>query len=919
MASPLDTSKFYFSAALQAKLNVAQTKSAWGGLVKGDLGSTRTAKIIRYASAQAAADKTGGTVLRSATNTGALTLTGGDLSGLGVLSGVTINQAVDFSSGFHVLSFETPGGVEMRGAIGLSLAAQINAGVAAGSEVVYVFTTEGNLDAAKGWLLGDINIFAPKFMPTGIGPKVPELTANAPHTVELWDWANPASPVLADSVVIDKRWVNWEFEHRLMAESNGDTRVDTSSRTLKLGSFQFPVMRTVQYHDGVEPLYQTMLGIMAYNTTWANTPSYPMMVNYGVKTDETHPPPFKVVVKNAAGQVLNDWKGRSAIEMHDGLPVNSPDLHQRFDLDQTKPLRPHACIGQTLIHESRRPRDNPNRNRFPVRVSEDTLMPSLAKARGTCNPSEPMDGPTYQQDSLGHMHFMPQWPLSKNDRAWAAQARADDPHMWDPATISPLNYPFQWWGWDDEPASRSGRSVYDQRGGPRFERSCLPSIYMWYATKPDGVRMAGNVPLRDMAHAWRRAQHNMGARYLENSPDWIPAWTNADAEVGNLGLLNTAYYGNGPIVNPTKVLNVPIAGAQANYDDGQRGPTGRLVSNGRAWDPLHFYNHSAVDALMFNDPVNAIMSRHDYRMIWACSIGGRGPNGGADFLVRTHAWRILAYTMAWLMGSKHPMGIQQASIEARMKLEWEGDTWAIYKRAILDNEQSFEMKTLRGFGQRGNVYDYGNKDPNNGPITIAQGVKSASGTLGMYMGHALLLMKYSGLWDVMVAKSERCATVGKFLIDCLDKQCIDYFAAGADYAYPDWTYAENGGYLYFLNRIPREITLDDLPANYEEWVKIAPPPAPGPDGSTQTWTRWPDGSLKGQEAGQNLISQWVMAREWAFPEYPNPKTAAAVARLREALAWEKTKVATIPSLLERANKHGVYRVPSHGEIVKPAV
>lgn len=907
MAAALFTSSIYFDSTTQTSLNSAQSKSSWASVINTALGPTRAIKITRYANAQDAADNVNGVVRFAATNTGALKLSSGDLVGFGSISKVTTGLGVDFSSGFHVLSFEGSNGRRMYGAIGLSPAAQVAAGVAAGSEVTYCFTLGANLAANNGLALRNITIFAPKLMPSGIGPAAPALTDNAPAIVEHWNWTNPSSPVMTSSVTLDRRMPDFTFEHPILAQENGDIRVDTSSVTLKAGKFQFGVMRTVQAHDGAEPLYQIVVNIQAYNTNWANQPTYPMLTGYDRKTDETHPDPFKIVVKNKFGQVLTDSLGRTAIQQRDGLPMCSPDMHQRFDLDKTKPLRPHVKIGDTLIWENKRPKDSSVRGRFFNGIADDSLRESRAKARGTCNPSEPMDSAYDQQDSFMHMHFMPQWPLAGNNPSWCTQARIDDPFMWDENGKYNSNRQVQWCGWDYEPGSRSGNDVYNGKGGPRFDRSCIPSILAWYVSRPDAIRAAGKVPVRDMAHAWRMAYHNNGFRLFKSGPNWESAWTTADAQTGNMQTLETYYYANGLIVDASKAFDMVTAGNASSYGDSQRGPTGRLVYNGRAFDHLHAYHSSAWAGIIFKDPANAILSKHDYNMLWAVSIGERTPYNLGGPYVRSHAWRILHYTNAWLMGSKHPLGMPTAAVEARLQIELETTLYGWYKRAVIDNEQTFEMKVLRGFGELAGRVNY-----REGRLVL-----SVSGDIGKYMSHALLHMKGSGLFDVMYAKNVRCATVLRWMVDCLDKQCVEMMAATGGYPYADEEFSISGTYVMYMRikdtTYPENlITLADCPANWREWAAKYPPK------NLESFVTFSDGSIKRGEAGMNLLSQWILAREWAFPEFPHPDIPVAVAKMKQQLAEHAQRVAAITNLQERCEKDGLYHVPSHGQL-KPFI
>lgn len=707
---------------------------------------------------------------------------------------------------------------------------------------------------------------------SGAAPAAPALTPDAPDTFEVWDWTNPEKPVLEGKIKLDKRIDDFVYEDADMAAENGSVAVYQSTQSVMLGDIEvgFTMLAADRSNteSGKAPLYQ-VLGAFAHRGSWT---SYPASDTFDQLLHTTFPKPFKVVMKNADGRVMHTF------QMHDGLPINDPSLSQ--EKSEARPLRPKFSVFMMLPWQNTRPRASLKKNMYFPGLTADGLRPSSAKGHYSVVSCEPLITGGYNRNSmngLANIYGAPRWPLPFAPYSPVVR----DPYL----ATNEFNrsggsaFGAAWLqGWDYEPGSYSTHNWYTGPGGPRFDRSVIPSVVALWSSQPNGRRLQDNVPHRDWLDGWAMAYFNHGNHWVRDVKT-MALMESREVMYKPWGLTGN-YYGGGAVGPRT----IRINGNQRDGTTAANGDrNGNIWANGWARDGLHSYCSAGWIALLINSPVHAIGNRFDVANQMMMS-GDPGRGIREEYMVRSQAWRWLHYAMAWKLASRHPLGLARKDVEGSFVEHLEQIYREIYVPQVVDKKDDPYFNGLRNVGQ-----PMINND-SNGDYWVGQG-----GGLGYYMGHVLQLMKQTGMWAAMMAKGGHVRDV---LL--LQLRNMDQFALGL--------HADTGATWNINISVPKKGTFPDSMAHYQALY----------GNKAEDMFHDEKGNPVGdRDVSSHSIAQYVYIRRDYFPEIAHPKLAAAVAKLDARLASVTARVAAAGDPEKKREADHVYRYPGIAPIRPP--
>lgn len=828
-----------------------KTLSQAAAVINTALGNTKRIRCFRDANAAATAPQVTGTEFRNVGATGPLTVISGRIRRLGKLKGTTVSLGADVFSGACVLRIEGNGRA-IQGSLGPSVQAQIKAGVLPANVKQYDFTVRGNFTPTNGFgVTANFAIVGKDLYATGIGPAVPALTANAPASLEVFDWSS-GSGVSVGSLSFNNRARNFVFEDPEMAAEYGDIGVYQSTQSIMLGETEIGMTLFVgdkslrdDAATATEPLYQT-LGSMARRGSWT---TYPFADTYDPATHITRPVPFKAVLKNAAGNVLHTF------QMQDGKPINDPSLSQYFT--PTTALRPFVNTGMMLPWQNARPRMLTKARKYYAGLRPATFHPALAKNYVSSNGVEPMITGGYQGSSsnaLGHVYCAPRWPQPKAEY-WPA---VQDPYMnYGELNKSGASVGFACWakGWDYEPGSYSLHNWYTGPGGPRHDRSFIPSTVALYVTDQNFVRLQENTSVKDMMHGYAMGMFNHSNHWVSNVKTMTLKADNRLLLSGDLKLL-FAYYSPGN-ENPKDPNGIYLKSDMRDGDGPQhRDKDGQFRWSGWGRDSLHDYTNAGWISMTIASPMHAVASKFD--TVTSTLLHGspypRNNDLRGEYMVRDQAWRWMHWTLAWKNSSDHALGFTKANIEEVFLKYFDAMYDRVYKPTVLDNEPGHFEAGIRNLG----LPVFFKSEWN---VWLLQG----SG-LGFYMAGVLMLMKQTGLWARLRAISDRAKTMLDFHMANTDRFAIDLMLDTPMHFGTDPGVHDN-------TRVPSNMV--EVAANagrngQEDLIRK-------PDGSIDTGSR---------DVNNFPFMQYLYIRKEYFPEMVTPASSngrldAAVAKLNQ--------------------------------------
>lgn len=899
-----------FDADLQATLNTATSKLDWCNKLVAGLGSGLKVRCKRSPDPTSTTVFTTGTEFYNATIVGAPTTSAGSIVKFGNIINATIQAPADLSTGASVLRIE--GATHwMEATLGLTTSSSD-------------FKVTSSPSASTGLAFTTISISAPRSLPSGSGSVAPDLDANAPAYVELEDWSDPANPVLVGSAPLDTRAEDFVYQDSELAAEIGDVRITQSSSTIIFGRFEFGVTMftingTLNLDNPGTPVHQVVIAHKPHGT-W---PSYPFADTFRKDRDLTFPKPYKLKIRKSDSTILK------TIEMRDGLAVNDPSLAQTWGNGQPKPLRPHMECGQWHFWQSAKLKYSSNALKYFPGVTALSLRPSIAKNGTTSNAPIAFELNRSQWNSTLQWYAAPEWPIAWFNTATRSPDYTydDDPFLFIPDYHGDEGHASLMVGWNIEPGSISLHDWFIGPGGPRHDRSTLSTPLVRYFTDPNGVRLKGNVPHRTLLDCYNHGYFHHSHHMLLNDVKTFKLMPKEYARDGSISFSH-AYYGQndsgyvpGGLPRHVGLWCIPNGGTtyQAAPRDGHAG-----FLNGWEVDDNHSYIAPGLATMFCNSPAHTVSGALRFFAHVCGQLGSARPESttGNNFLSRVHAWRMHQLSVAWKTATTHSMGIDRETIEQRFQRELEAVYDTVYVPAIVNQSTDISMTAIRRFGQP--VFDsgvsYGNGQSAFPNTKWWRGVTDSKAG---YFAGVLTLMRQTGCWAAMRARSTKCDVALRFIVDCMDKDSLMslYYTKGryeGNFTYSDRVPTQFSPQADAAAGLPDPV----MYADWNEWVTKNPA-----NGQTTLMTD-ADGSFTAarMDATTGLRLQWAFVRRDYFPDIPSPLGTSGESMVDSvctmAQGWLEgldTKIKSISSPWSAMSNDMAYYYPPHGVYLAPTV
>lgn len=267
-----------YSPALKAILNQTKTKVEWSQKLNEALGATRRVRCFRDGNPGATDPATTGVEFLNIGNTGTIVMQGGNITSLGEVSGATIQNGADLTTGLCVMRIEG-NGQWVEGTLGLE---SVNLDTDPTNNVDFTMSLAPSNRC--GYMLG-AGMRAPRLLPSGTGPEAPDLDPTRVAFMELHSYENEDAPVVVKTVAVSVRQDDLIMEDAEIAASMGDVRVTTCSETIVFGTghraFEFSGMllsmnKSCNAIDPTKPVHQFLVSCKPHGR-WA---TYPMLDTY---------------------------------------------------------------------------------------------------------------------------------------------------------------------------------------------------------------------------------------------------------------------------------------------------------------------------------------------------------------------------------------------------------------------------------------------------------------------------------------------------------------------------------------------------------------------------------------------------------------------------------------------------------------
>lgn len=855
-----------FSSALDATLAATPDQKAWATALKTALGSTPRVRCFRDANAAAVDPVATGVEFLNAGTVGGVTVVGAKITSFGTLTNVTTKLAADLATGKSVLRIEGNGNW-VQGSVGLT-----------GTDFLFTANPTG---AASLGIAADLRMSPPALLASGTGFAPPP---DPVYTIDIVDWSSGAAGAV-QTLTPNVRMKNWVYDHPHMAATSGDCRVHRCAQSVVLGEIEFGAlvwgMHPSANAQTSDPVYEILVIQKPTSTNW---PGYPASAGYQVGTSNTFAPAHKIVIRKNGVAV-------KTIEMRDALPMNSPQLNMDGAQIATKPIRPWMCTAQVYYYRSARPKLNPSAAQLHSGYESDVLRPTTAREKSSTNPIYPLYAFRDQLDSVNQWYALNKWALPA-DATTITTVPNGDAFLYGVTTESAgygsLGYGLVYLtGYGYEPGANGGHDWHSGPGGSRHDRAMVAHPFAAYLANSSYVRPKGSEPILDLVDDWSMNYCNIPHHVYANvvTGATIPVdevfgakgsanyWTQGGntwygslesyVEAGKSKTVNFFGIGNGA----GQVVGAPYRGSYIDKNN-------RLPFHGALNDQEHCYKSPFMAAAYFNSPAMAHLTKHSAINTILAQLGDVAPDKhpGGWFLLRTTAWRYKPYVENWYLSTDHELGISRTLIEDRFQKELEKLHDTIRKDVVVDNLQTPYAKAMRNLGV---------------PIRWQSDNQwhQASQSLTFYIAGVFHLMKTTGLWDVMVAKSSKCRDALYFMIDCLDLYAIDWILD---------TDGRNDYYADVIKTGRSDLTAAEPFANWAEYAALREPP-----NGQSNWIKNPDGSRKNESDGsQHLRYQYLTLRKYYITQAEVPCKRAngidlALAKYRDFYQQRADSITTL--------------------------
>ena len=715
-------------------------------------------------------------------------------------------------------------------------------------------------------------------------PAAPALPANAPIVFEMWDYSS-ANPLMTSVITLNQRGPDYVSEDAVYAAERGAAAWYRSNQVLTLGEFEFGMhlfaSQAGNTKSGGQPLLE-VLGSCARRGAWKD---YPSAAGYDKKNHSVFPPAFKILAKDAAGNLIHTF------EMHDGLPINDPSLHQGYPTPE-KPNRPKFDCAMQLVWWNERPRRSASLPQMFPGIIDEGMRPSASKSHFSVLSCEPEITGGYSGNSLnslGNMWATLQWPQPKA-MYWPAAPIADPWFNYVDTNYEGKSAQMGPWimGYDYEPGSRSGHNWYTAPGGPRFDRAAFPSQLAVWMTDPEGKRPQNSLRHEEQAYGFALGYANHSNHWVTDPASlyWcadIDLLTSKKYLIGN-------YYGDGGKRGPDAIeINASQRdGTNASHIDAN----GDMPFHGWGRDSLHDYATAAHAAIAFQSPMMAIMSKWDTATAFMMHGPADQSGKGGSYLVRDDAWAWLHHVLAWKVAADHPLGFSRKAIEERFATHLAAINRDIAVPCMAPNRSpaDFYLEGIARFGQ---------------PLTEeGDGWGFHGGGLAFYIGGALMYMKQSGLWDAL----QRRGGEAKAGLDFTVRNYCQY-AFGI--------FSQTKGTMFSNPWYPRDMVFADNSNIPKDWAELSA--RRETDGSD--FNQNANGSPRGdRDVSVHPVIQFIYIMRDFFPEIDHPWKADAIAKVDMYLKRQTDLVKSLAADPGRQrDADHIYRYPGLAPIKAPAM
>ncbi len=936
----------------EAAINSAGSKLAWCEALAAILGSTRRLVIADAPSGDPFNSGTAGrTVIRDLDLTGTINTSAATLADLGVASNVRVQAAYNLATAIapQWRIYNSDRTRWLQGSYGL---------LGSGADL----ERSANPGTNTGDDFSRVVIRPPMFMPSGIGPVSPAWTSQTPKYVVFDTWNGTAfvngEGNINTDVEFDVRGSDVTVSQPFLASQLGDVAWWSCSRSINVGVHNiFPQL--FRHHagctqSGLRPLEALWISARPVNTQPGDWDTFPAMgradgtVVYDRKNPRhsTYPVPGRF-------RYLNDQRqevGRD--EWPEGRPINDPRLpfDEMYDpVTQThilaselvptyntngvqdgwrgngpswygstpgQPILPPWNIAQPILWENEVPADMP-RNLY-AGVEADAMVPYMGKAEVGFNALNQLLAPDSQADNLLNPWVNGPLPLSRETHP---RMEPIDPYAKSPNVSSRSYQPWSH-GYIYFPGNPGGQDIYPGPGGMREDRAAIAMRIARFATDPGGVRLEGELPHRTWTWNWCKNYANLARCFVTGSQ--LQSIDKAQSLNGDWKQ-NTGYYGAGTGPLSTRINYVGIGNGshkrRAFYTSGMTAEAfvAANCTDSKGRHPYgyqlpesahHGYSAAAQTLLAFKDIRFAVMQRFYFDTAQMARLGASRPTSDPEdyYGQRVHAWRWADYLWAWLAAGEHPLLYTQKQIEDRFQIEMNLID-GVYQRVFVANgglgEPSFFAQGIRRFGQPMQVVESQNY----------YRASEIGGNKFYYIGQIAMLMKTSGMWEKMKAKSQSCQNSMSLVIHSLAKGSIDWVnGTDAKWTRYEGIYKTTGGhYIGSTPTLSSNVQVSDLLADWAATAAVLPDP-----GLADFW-RTADGSrVNYEDPPLHCRAQWPSIHKLFFAtDYPWSGLDSALTKFRgyytDRNAWSLLQ-STSPS--SQAGHNWAYRIASYG-LVKP--
>jgi hypothetical protein len=794
------------NSVLSDALAGVDTKAAWSAAFIAAFGPTRRMIALKD-----------GVPFLNVALTGAMKSTGGNIVDLGKTSDATVQAAADLMTGTNVLRVQGNGSV-LDMTMGLTPALQIAARMAGGMSqsqaqaavVNYDVFLSANPTATSGIALASsFAIRAPADLPSGTGPAAPLDSEITVAGFRLIDYSS-GSPVVAGTSYFTQSEPTMVMDIPWMAAEMGDIKLkrvpDGGGVVLGTGGDAFYFSGGLRVGNKVingqapVPLHQVQIRAKPHGR-WA---SHPFQKDFDINNDTYIPPPHKIEILGTSGQVLDVIELYSTRDANNtpgsGWPVNDPRQAQADN--GNGPVRP--WWNHTMVHQwwSHRPKFHSKAFHLNPGVEDEALHPKNVRNHF----SDPLQWPLLTggglADGLGAYKICPKWSRAHDNTFDTTILDTFYVNIGTNGQPGGLGARGQLIGYGFEPGSNGKHTWYMGPGGSRHDRAAWPHIVCAWAARPDGVRIHGAVPHKELLHHWLMGYANHSCHYFTDADKGygIPK---SKVLNGEICYQDTYYRGGSEAFRPDLPNNgVRLLSAVNHGGSGFTDKYGRRFTNEWSKDYMHSQSNAALGAYTYVSPEHVMLARHSFTTHVLAAFDLTQSFSSGMYLAREHAWYNWQFSQMWLIGNNHPDNFTTLEIEAMWGRHLEQVYDVMYP--IYTSGTDAFAHCLRNLGM--GAYSGAQSDG------VTAQLEPITDSKAFYFGQVFLFMKQSGSWARMRARSAKCAWILDAMLNSLAKYAVggfidcngrvdksQYYTSKYSYTIANPVYPQHWGEMYPVN------------------------------------------------------------------------------------------------------------------------